>query len=322
MSSENGYNSVQLITKDQAMAADEIAELICSTLEEKGYRGAVLPVEHVGELKHEIEEGIGKGKIAAGLYDRYLAGFQFDVTTRFPGACSIIVTAAPQPQRKVTFRFNRRTYSAIIPPTYYNDTDKQIRDILQTVLAFGDHQLHQAALPLKLLAASSGMTKYGKNNIAYVEGLGSFVRLRAFLSDIPATRSEWPEPRAMTECDNCKACLNACPTRAIVPDRFLIHAERCITFLNEGPEGFPEWLDPAWHNSLVGCMKCQLVCPVNKPFVQWVEQGEDFAEAETELILNGVPLDHLPSETADKLNRSYVAEYLDVLPRNLRALMK
>jgi epoxyqueuosine reductase len=126
----------------------------------------------------------------------------------------------------------------------------------------------------------------------------------------------------MKECDSCKACLNACPTRAIVPDRFLIHAERCITFLNEGTEEFPEWLDPSWHNSLVGCMRCQLVCPVNKRFVKWVEEGETFNAAETEIILSGVPLDRIPPDTADKLNRSYMAEYLDVLPRNLRALLR
>jgi epoxyqueuosine reductase len=66
-------------------------------------------------------------------------------------------------------------------------------------------------------------------------------------------------------------------------------------------------------------MKCQLVCPVNKRFVNWLEAGEDFNEAETELILNRVPLDQMPPETAHKLNRSYMADYLDVLPRNLRS---
>jgi epoxyqueuosine reductase len=175
---------------------------------------------------------------------------------------------------------------------------------------------------LKLLAVCSGMATYGKNNIAYVEGLGSFVRLKAFLSDMPADRSDGFKPQVMKECDRCKACLNECPTKAIVPDRFLIHAERCITFLNEGNEEFPEWVDPAWHNSLIGCMKCQLVCPVNKLLIKWVEEGEDFNETETELILNGAPLDRIPPATAHKLNRGYMVEYMDVLPRNLRALLK
>jgi len=301
---------------------DQTAGLICSKLEEKGYRGMVLPIEHAAQLKCEIEEHNSQGKVDAGLYEKLLTYFEFDITTHLPTVCSIIITAAPQPQRKITFHFKGQTHVVIIPPTYYADTDDQIRNMLQNILSSNDCQLYPAALPLKLLAVYSGMAKYGKNNIAYVEGLGSFVRLRAFLSDMPAGRNEWSEPRAMKECDKCKACLNECPAGAIVPDRFLVHAERCITFLNEWPEDFPEWVNPTWHNSLVGCTKCQLVCPVNKPFVNWVEAGEDFDEAETRLLLNGVPLDRLPPATVQKLNSCYMMEYLNLLPRNLRALMR
>jgi len=304
------------------MAPDEIARLVCSEMEERGYRGTVLPIEHVAQLKHAIEGRLSQRQIDAALYEKRLSHFKFDVTASFPRACSIIITAAPQPQRKVTFHFNEQTYSVIIPPTYYADTDDKIRNMLQNILSSNGYQLYPVALPLKLLAVCSGMARYGKNNITYVEGLGSFVALEAFLSDMPSGRGDWVEPRVMKECDRCKACLNECPTRAIVPDRFLIHAERCLTFLNEGREEFPAWIDPAWHNSLVGCMKCQLVCPVNKRFIKWVEEGEAFDEAETELILNGVPLDRIPPETAHKLNRCYMLDYLDVLPRNLRALLK
>ena len=304
------------------MAPDEIAGLICSKLEERGYRGTVLPIEYVAQLKHEIEERLSQKEVDAGLYEKYLSSFKFDITTSLPNARSIIITAAPQPQRKIIFHFNGQTYSVIIPPTYYADTDNQIKDIIENVLNVDGYQLHRAALPLKLLAVYCGMAKYGKNNITYVEGLGSFVRLRAYLSDMPPVRSDWLEPQVMEECDSCKACLKACPTGAIVADRFLVHAERCLTFLNEGRGEFPEWVNPAWHNSLMGCMKCQLICPVNKRFVKWVEQGENFDEAETELILNGVPLDRIPPVTVHKLKHCYMAEDLDVLPRNLRALMK
>jgi epoxyqueuosine reductase len=304
------------------MAADETVRLIRSKLEERGYRGAMLPIEHVAQLKHEIEGRLSRKEMDAVLYEKYGTYLKSDVAASLPGARSVVITAAPQPQRKVTFHFNGQTYSAIIPPTYYADTDDQIRDILENILNTNGHQIHRVALPLKLLAVRSGLAEYGKNNIAYVEGLGSFVRLAAFLSDMPSDGTDWLEPQAVKECDSCKACLKACPTRAIVLDRFLIHAERCITFVNEWPGEFPEWIDPACHNSLVGCMKCQLICPVNKQFVKWVEEGESFTESESELILNGVPLDRLPPETAHKLNRSYMTEYLDVLPRNLRALMK
>jgi len=304
------------------MAADEIAGLIRSKLEERGYRGATLPIAHVAQLKHEIEGRLSRKEMDAALYEKYGTYLKSDVAAGLPRARSVVITAAPQPQRKVTFHFNGQTYSAIIPPTYYADTDDQIGDILENIVNAAGHQLHRTAVPLKLLAVRSGLAEYGKNNITYVEGLGSFLRLRAFVSDMPPDTSEWVEPQAMKQCDSCKACLKACPTGAIIPDRFLIHAERCITFHNEWSGEFPEWIDPAWHNSLVGCMKCQIVCPLNKPFAKWVEEGETFNQAETDSILNGVPLDRLPPETAHKLNRSYMAEYLDVLPRNLRILLK
>lgn len=304
------------------MAPDETVALICSRLKERGYRGTVVPVEHVAQLKHEIEERLSRKEIDARLYERYLTNFRFDVAANLPETRSIIITAAPQPQRKVTFQSSRQSYSVIIPPTYYADTDDRIRSMLQDILSPNSYQLHRAALPLKLLAVRSGMAEYGKNNIAYVEGLGSFLRLRAFLSDMPTGKGDWLEPRVMRQCDSCKACLKACPTGAIAPDRFLIHAERCLTFLNEGTEEFPAWIEPAWHNSLIGCMRCQLVCPVNKRFAKWVEEGENFTEAETELILSGAPLDRIPPETVHKLNRCYMAEDLAVIPRNLRALMK
>src|SRR4030042_227506 len=101
------------------MAPQEITGLICSRLKERGYRGTVLPIEHIAQLKHEIEGRLSQKEIDAGLYERYLTYFRFDVTTNLPGTCSIITPAAPQPQRKVTFPLTGQVYVVIIPPTYY-----------------------------------------------------------------------------------------------------------------------------------------------------------------------------------------------------------
>jgi len=120
----------------------------------------------------------------------------------------------------------------------------------------------------------------------------------------------------MERCESCRACLNDCPTGAITSDRFLIRAERCMTFHNERLGRFPVWIDPSWHNCLVGCLRCQRVCPENIRFREWIEEGEVFSQEETTLILNGVPQDHLPSETVRKLEKLNLIEYLDVLPRN------
>ena len=305
------------------MAPDEMAQLLCSALEERGYRGRILPIDRAAELRREIKQRRSDGTIDTKLYADCLARFDCEIAPNLPNARSIILTAAPQPQRRFTFDFRARTYSVIVPPTFYDDTHDEISEILRGVLDPQGYVLHPAVLPLKLLATRCGMAEYGRNNITYIEGMGSFVRISAFLSDLPPSdASDWQEPHMLKACSACQACLAACPAGVIVPDRFLVHAERCITFFNEAEEEFPQWIDPTWHNSLIGCMKCQLVCPANKHLVGWVEEGEAFDEAETTAILGGVPAERLPPGTVDKLKRGYMLGALDVLPRNLRSLLR
>jgi len=91
----------------------------------------------------------------------------------------------------------------------------------------------------KFLAVRSGLARYGRNNITYVDGMGSLYRLSAFLSDLPYSGDCWTEPQMHDRCDDCSACIRACPTDAIPQHRFLLHSERCITFHNETRGPFP-----------------------------------------------------------------------------------
>ena len=123
-------------------------------------------------------------------------------------------------------------------------------------------------------------------------------------------------------CIACDRCVRVCPVDAITSDRFLIHAERCITFHNEKPSSvpFPASMDPAWHNCLVGCLHCQRICPENKDVWPWVEERAEFTADETALLLEGVPPEEHPGSLVEKLERSNLAPYLSLLPRNLLAL--
>jgi epoxyqueuosine reductase len=126
----------------------------------------------------------------------------------------------------------------------------------------------------------------------------------------------------MEECRDCEACRRGCPTGAISSDRFLVRAERCISFYNEREVDFPEWLKPTWHNALVGCLYCQKVCPSNKPFLQWIKNKAEFSEKETALLLEGVPRDRLAATTIRKIEQLDCLEYVNVLGRNMRVLLK
>ena len=180
-----------------------------------------------------------------------------------------------------------------------------------------------AVVPKKLLAVRSGLAAYGKNNITYVPGSGSFHRLVAFHTDVHCEEDPWQEPTMVERCQNCEACLRRCPTGAITADRFLLRAERCLTFHNEKDSAvaFPEWLDPAWHTCLVGCMYCQLVCPENRHVAQWVEEGPRFSQEETALILQGVAPGQLPDAALDGLKQFGLLDIYEVLARNLRVLL-
>ena len=201
--------------------------------------------------------------------------------------------------------------------------DKRVADALADILAPSGYRVALANLPKKLTAVRSGLAAYGKNNVSYVPGMGSFHRLVALWSDLPAKEDNWHDLRIMDACQKCQACQRACPTGAIASDRFLLHAERCLTFLNEKPAEvpFPEWVDPSWHNCLVGCMRCQRACPENKKVRDWVVGDELFSEEETALLLDGVAQERLPSETVAKLERLDLIELLEIIPRNLSALL-
>ncbi len=331
-----------------------MTEELFSQLAERGYKGRIVAIQHLGDLQEEIEGHHRQGFFDDEFYQTWITRFVFSPPDSLPGARSLIVVAIPQPQTRVVFTWNGETLPLIIPPTYvgYDETNKQVEDLLAGILGPAGYRLTQATLPIKLLAVRSGLGAYGKNNICYVPGMGSFHQLAAFYSDLPCQEDNWQESRMMESCQNCSACLRKCPTGAIpsatpstlrpgsgqaslrtgpsaslrtaTSERFLLHAERCITFHNEraGDFPFPAWLEPSWHNCLIGCLDCQRICPQNKDFLEWIEEGAEFSPEETALILEGVPLDQLPAATVRKLEQIDFTEFPDVLPRNLGVFLK
>lgn len=303
------------------MNVDVLAEL-----EKRGLRGRVVSASRVGDLGAEIEGRHRDGSYDEAVYRTYLRHFSFDPPAEIAGASSLIIVASPQPAVRFTFLYKGERFRPVVPPTYFHGTDEVAREVLAGALGPAGYRVVLAAVPKKLLAARASLAAYGKNNVAYVPGMGSFFRLAAFYSDLPPPAADgWREPARLERCGECELCGRACPTGAIAADRFLLHAERCITFHNEQPPEvpFPAWLEPAWHDScVVGCLRCQRACPVDENVRGWVEDAASFSEEETALLLEGVPLEDLPAETAEKLRRTGLAEYVEYLPRNLGVLVE
>jgi epoxyqueuosine reductase len=183
------------------------------------------------------------------------------------------------------------------------------------------YKLVRATLPQKLLAVRSGLAMYGRNNITYVPGHGSFHRLTSFFTDYESPVDFWQEKKALPLCSKCTACMRACPTGTIVKDRFLIRVDRCLTYLNEkkSKHAFPKFVDPSAHNALIGCVRCQRACPYNKDVKDRYEDRGEFSEDEVAYLLKGVFNGPKAARMEKKLKK--IGLDLNVFPRNLKALL-
>ena len=290
-------------------------------LESKGHRARIVSIKRLSALKQKVKEWREQNLLDKDLFKEYLMDFVFDLPSNLLRAKSIVVVASPQPHRRASFTLNNTTEAVLIPSNYSDDTDAEVANILDDYAHSQSFRFAKAVLPLKLLAVCSGLAEYGKNNIAYVRGMGSYLRFTAFYSDLPPDTDVWQEPRMMERCLHCTACLKNCPTQAICSERFLLHAERCITFHNERKQDFPSWLQTSWHNSLIGCLHCQQSCPENKTYKDWIENSRVFSKEETSSIMNKEPREKLPGAMVKKLEQLGMMTYYEILPRNLKALL-
>jgi len=94
---------------------------------------------------------------------------------------------------------------------------------------------------------------------------------------------------------------------------------RCLTWNNEHAADFPGWLLPEWHHTLIGCLKCQSVCPANRdvglPGADQEEPLVRYTEEETAAFLSGRMTPERLAPLGD------VAGYAKALPRNLKMLL-
>lgn len=119
------------------------------------------------------------------------------------------------------------------------------------------------------LAQKAGLGWRGKHTLLLSRNAGSWFFLGEIYTDLPLPVDE----PISGHCGKCTACIDICPTQAIVAP-YQVDARRCISYLTiELKDSIPEELRPLIGNRVYGCDDCQLTCPWNR-FAQLTQQAD------------------------------------------------
>ena len=194
-----------------------------------------------------------------------------------PGTVSVITArmdylpaATPEDWQAIEFSRLQRPAEAVIS-SYARGRDyhKVMRQRLQKlgekiasqVQQLGHRAFTDSAPVLEAeLASKSGQGWRGKHTLVLNREAGSMF----FLGEIYVDMALPPTAPVSAHCGSCTACIDVCPTQAIVAPHIL-DARRCISYVTielAGP--IPVELRPLMGNRIYGCDDCQLACPWNK----------------------------------------------------------
>lgn len=302
--------------------SEKIYRQISANLSNIGVKTTLISISNLTKIQKIFTEIINSRTYSQEFYDIYFKIFQKDYRKVFPDAKSIIVTVYSQQITELYFSYNGADIRTVIPPTYiHKDEEVNIENLLNKILSNYGYCIRNFPLPEKLTTVLSGLGKYGKNNLCYVDGMGSFNTPIIYLSDLPVEEKPLSGMSLAEPCKNCIRCTNNCPTKAITEDSFLINPQKCITYFNENEFELPEWVLMNWQDTIIGCMCCQEVCPMNAKLLKNISECAGFSEAETELILKNTEFKNLPESVKIKLADLSMDKQYEILPRNLQLLV-
>jgi epoxyqueuosine reductase len=286
-----------------------------------GEKYKIIPIDKLLELKDEVDHFKQDNKLNS--FQNWIVNdlYRFDIPRVEFSIRSIIIIAIPHPfYAEVVLTKNKKKYHFI--SLVMSDFEKTENVLNQILLTKKYNIISAQNLPLKRLAVQSGLAVYGRNNICYINGLGSNLSFAAYYSDMPSNDEYWTDVTMASVCTKCRACLKNCPTGAIQKNRFLIDNERCLSYWNESAEPFPEWIPKSAHHCVYDCIKCQVICPMNKDQIKNTVGSIQFTESETNMLLSGLHYEQQPVSLKQKVKYLGLHQWPDGISKNLKMLFE
>jgi epoxyqueuosine reductase len=143
-----------------------------------------------------------------------------------------------------------------------NDKLKDLLRFIQTEIGEVNGRVFVDSAPVldKAWAAKSGLGWIGKNSNLITKQVGSFYFIAELIIDL-----ELEHDHTTTDhCGSCTACLDACPTQAIVAP-YVVDGSKCISYFTiELKDNIPNEMKGKFDDWMFGCDVCQDVCPWNR----------------------------------------------------------
>jgi epoxyqueuosine reductase len=141
----------------------------------------------------------------------------------------------------------------------------------------------------KAWAAKSGLGWIGKNSNLITQKVGSFYFIAELIIDLEL---EYDSPTT-DHCGSCTACIDACPTEAIVAP-YVVDGSKCISYFTiELKDNLPQEMKGKFDDWMFGCDVCQDVCPWNRfskphnePLFQTTPEILSYSKSDWEEITN------------------------------------
>lgn len=153
----------------------------------------------------------------------------------------------------------------------YHDVMKQKLHALAAACGISNYRAFCDTAPVleRYWAQRAGLGWIGRNRQLIIPHAGSMF----FLGELFLTEELEYDTPARNRCGRCHACIDACPTQALIPHSSFLNSNKCLSYLtieHRGPIPNSSFLIP---NSIYGCDRCQDACPWNRFAVPTTEQA-------------------------------------------------